>query len=335
MTPIKPIRTLIVARTDRLGDVVISSSCLGPVRAHFPGARIHWLVPDRFRPLFHNPASADSVLTPGPGGMVSRAFRLARAMRGLRADTLAILQPDRTIELAGILAGVRIRAGFARARCWPQFLTDAAPYRKSEGAKHEGFYNFEVLRLIDVPEPARLEPALSPDPEAAARLAHRTGFAAAQWKNCAALHLAAHGAKTRIPLEAFASLAGWLKREPGLRPVLIGTEADPSLATIAGAAGMAADEFIDLRGVTDLAETAWLLRHAALCVGRDSGPVHLAAAMGCPTLALFADPRPILGPTRWRPLGPRVEILPAETSSDFEAVRAAAARLLQRHHPIL
>jgi ADP-heptose:LPS heptosyltransferase len=261
--------------------------------------------------------------------MMSRTLRLARAMRGLRADALAILQPDRTIEFAGLLAGVRIRAGFARARCWPQFLTSAAPYRKSEGAKHEGLYNFDVLGMLSVPEPARLEPALSPDPEGAARLAHRTGFEAARWKSCAVLHLAAHGAKPRVPLGAFASLAGWLKREPGLRPVLIGTETDPPVATIADAAGMAADEFIDLRGVTDLAETAWLLRHAALCVGRDSGPVHLAAAMGCPTLALFADSRPILGPTRWRPLGPRVEVLPAETSTDFEAVRAAAARLLK------
>ena len=118
-----------------------------------------------------------------------------------------------------------------------------------------------------------------------------------------------------MPVELLAGLAGWLQQERGLRPLLVGTESDPPLADIDRLAGLPPADVIDLRGATDTAELAWLLGSAALCASRDSGPAQLAAAMGCRTLVFFVDPRPILGPVRWRPMGSRVEILPAEPAS--------------------
>jgi ADP-heptose:LPS heptosyltransferase len=327
----QPIRTLVVARPDRLGDVVISSSCLAAVRAHWPQARLHWLVADRMRPLFCEHPLLDGVLTPGAGGFWTRVFRLAQALRRLRADAVALLQPDGVVETAAWLARVPLRAGWARNRLRPQFLTHSLPYAKSAGVKHEARYNFDVLGLLGVPEPARLEPLLRPDPAARARLEARLGATAAALPGCAALHLAAHGAKPRAPLAVLAGLAGWLRREKGLRPLLVGTESDPPAAVVARQAGLDPAELIDLRGTTDMAELAWLLGSTALCASRDSGPAQLAAAMGCPTLVFFVDPRPILGAVRWRPLGPRVEILPAEPASFTPAaVQAAAARLLAK-----
>jgi ADP-heptose:LPS heptosyltransferase len=324
-----PIRTLVVARTDRLGDVVISSSCLGAVRGHFPGARVHWLVAGRMRPLFCEHPLLDGVLTTGAGGFWTRVLRLTRTFRDLSADAIVLLQPDSAVETAAWLARVPVRAGWARRRWWPQFLTRSIPYGKSEGTKHEARYNFDVLGLLGVPEPALLEPLLRPDPAARGRLEARLGADAAALPGCAALHLAAHGAKPRAPLEVLAGLAGWLRRERGLRPLLVGTERDPPAAMVAQAAGLDPAELIDLRGVTDMAELAWLLGSVALCAARDSGPAQLAAAMGCRTLVFFVDPRPILGPTRWKPLGTRVEILPAEPASFTPAAaQAAAARLL-------
>jgi heptosyltransferase-1 len=325
------ISTLVVARPDRLGDVVTSSSCLSAVREHFPSAQLYWLVADRMRPLFFGDPLVDGVLTSGGEAPGFQVLRLARALQRVRADAIALLQPNREVEIAAWLARVPIRAGFARRRNWPQFLTHAASYRKSEGAKHESRYNFDVLTLLGVPEPVVLEPRLHPDPAARARLMARLGAQAASLPRCAALHLAAHGAKPRASVELMAGLAGWLQRERGLRPLLIGTEPDPPAHIIARLAGIAPSELIDLRGTTDTAELAWLLTFVALCAGRDSGPTHLATAMGCPTLVFFVDPRPILGPTRWTPLGARVEVLSADPRcATPAAARAAAARLLEK-----
>ncbi len=328
--PMQPVRTLVVARCDRLGDVVISSSCLGAVRAHFPDARVHWLVADRMRPLFFEHPSIDGVLTPGGSGRVGRALRLAGALRQLQPDAIALLQLDGGVALAAWLARVPVRVGFAQ-RGGPQFLTRSVPYRKSEGAKHEARYNFDVLGLLGVTEPAMLEPRLAPDPAARARLAARLGAHAAALPRCAAFHLAAHGAKPRAPLELLAGLAGALWRTHGLRPLLVGTEADPPASRVAQLAGVALSELIDLRGATDTAELAWLLEAVALCAARDSGPAQLAAAMGCRTLVFFVDPRPILGPVRWTPLGSRVEVLPpGRENFTVAAAQAAAERLLAK-----
>jgi ADP-heptose:LPS heptosyltransferase len=309
--------------------VVISSSCLSAVHAHFPDVRLHWLVEERMRPLFLEHPLIAGVLAPAEGGR--RTLRLAGALRRLRPDAIALLQPDRGVALAAWLARVPVRVGFVRRRCRPQFLTRSLPYRKSEGAKHEGRYNFDVLGLLGVPEPATLAPSLRPDPAARDRLAARLGADAAALPGCAAFHLAAHGDKPRASLAMLAGLAGWLRREHGLRPLLIGTETDPPVAQVAQLAGLAPSEIIDLRGATDLAELAWLLGSVALCAARDSGPAQLAAAMGCRTLVFFIDPRPILGPTRWTPLGPRVEVLPPEPAGGaLAAAQAAVARLLAK-----
>ena len=59
----------------------------------------------------------------------------------------------------------------------------------------------------------------------------------------------------------------------------------------------------DLVGRLTLRQLAALLQHARLLVSNDSGPVHLAAAMGTPTVVLFGTSDPATGPARWGPWG--------------------------------
>jgi ADP-heptose:LPS heptosyltransferase len=323
-------RTLVVARPDRLGDVVLSSSCLPAVRAHLPHASIHWLIKERYRPLFHHHPLLDGLIGVGEGGLLQRIRGLREHFRSLRPDALVLLQPDRAVELAAWLERIPLRAGFSRLRCWPQFLTDRVPYRKSLGIEPEAEQNFRALARLGIGRPAGLEPVLTPDPAGRERVQQRLGARAALLPRCAAFHLAAHGGKVRAPLAAFAGLAAWLGQNHGLGVVLVGFETDPPAAQLAELAGIDPAGIIDLRGPADVAEMAWVLGTAALCAGRDSGPAHLAAALRCPTLVFFPDPRPIVGPTRWRPLGPNVEVASVNAAGQFPAadVQSAAARLL-------
>jgi ADP-heptose:LPS heptosyltransferase len=328
MTP-AGLRSVVIARPDRIGDVVLSSSCLEPVRAALPDARLHWLVQSPLQPLFRQHPLLASVISPVGGSLWTRVVGLAAHFRELQPDAIALLQPDRTVELAAWRAGIPIRAGFSRPRCWPQFLTHAVPYRKSSGDRSEAAINFDVLGLLGVPTPATLRASLAPDPAGHERLLGKLGPAVARRRQTAVFHLAAHGQKLRVPLPVLAGLAGWLRRTHGLAPVLIGSETEPFLAEFANLAAVEPSDVIDLRSKTDLSETAALFEQAALCVARDSGPAHLAAAVGCPTLALFPDVRPIAGPTRWTPLGCRVEVVTV-TGSGFsaEALQISASKLL-------
>ena len=131
---------------------------------------------------------------------------------------------------------------------------------------------------------------------------------------------APHRPAKRWPAPRFARLAGALDRR-GLRPVVVGTHADaPHAAAIVAACPQA----LDLTGRTSLLELGGLAARASLAVGNDTGPMHLAAALGCRTIVLFSGES---DPALTAPRGPdpgRVQVLRAERLAELEVDRVAA-----------
>lgn len=125
---------------------------------------------------------------------------------------------------------------------------------------------------------------------------------------------AAHRPEKRWPAVRYAALARELIAH-GTMPVLIGGSAETdALAKIAAAAPRARN----LCGKTDLGQIAALARKALVAIGNDTGPMHLIAAAGCPSLVLFSkasDPRKIA------PRGPAVKI---QQAGDLEALSIEA-----------
>lgn len=126
---------------------------------------------------------------------------------------------------------------------------------------------------------------------------------------------APHRPGKRWPVERYGDLARHLS-DLGIAPVVIGGKEESGLAA---AIREKATETIDLTGKTTLADIATLARRAKAAVGNDTGPMHLIAAAGCPTLVLFShDSDPALCGQR----GPRVDILrvPDLSALDVEDV---------------
>lgn len=118
----------------------------------------------------------------------------------------------------------------------------------------------------------------------------------------------------RWPAEEFSTIARDLLAR-GVRPVLIGTQADASVTT---KIALAQPEALDLTEKTTLADIATLARGASLAIGNDTGPMHLIAATGCPCIALFSGRS---DPVRARPKGARVHVLREESLADLSAER--------------
>ena len=133
---------------------------------------------------------------------------------------------------------------------------------------------------------------------------------------------AAHRLAKRWPAAHYADLAQSLAGQ-GLQPVILGSRAEASLAQEIISACPSAK---DLCGQTDLADIAVLAREAAGAVGNDTGPIHMAAAAGCPTVVLFSAAS---DPSLTAPRGTEVEVLQRDNLADLSVESVAAALRLR------
>jgi ADP-heptose:LPS heptosyltransferase len=132
---------------------------------------------------------------------------------------------------------------------------------------------------------------------------------------------APHRPAKRWPAARFAALAQVLAGR-GLTPVVLGTERE---APAAGLIAASCPEAIDLTGRTTLADIAAIAARARVAVGNDTGPMHVAAAVGCPCVALFSgDSDPDLTAPRY-PGGGWPTILRVPDLADLSVERVAAA----------
>ena len=131
----------------------------------------------------------------------------------------------------------------------------------------------------------------------------------------------AHRPEKRWPAGHFADLAGRLLAA-GLRPVVLGTGSEQALGQqIAGSGGL------DLTGQTSLGDIAELARGATIAVGNDTGPMHMAAAVGCRSIVLFSDAS---DPALCAPRGDHVLVIQVPTLGDLSVDEVARPALAGR-----
>jgi heptosyltransferase-2 len=217
----------------------------------------------------------------------------ARQLRDTGARRGILLTPSVSSALMFRLGGLRSRRGTGGGwRTW--LLTDAVP----RGPLLERHRVHEFLALVGA-ETAGEPPApvlRAPD------TVQRAGGAGEPL--VVALFPGANGESRRWPAGRFSALAQRLAAA-GRRVLVLGGPDEEGLTEVVASAGAAYGECVDLGGRTDLAGLAAVLAGCDALVTNDTGPMHLAAALGTPVVALEgpADVR------QTRPLGARVRLI--------------------------
>ena len=320
-------KNVLLSRPDRIGDVVITSACLGPVCQALAHCRISLLVRPPLAPLFADHPLIE-VAIPIPefpeSGQTDSAV-LAGVFQRRKFDCIVHLNGDRGVHLAARRAGIRYRIGYPTA-FGTSILTHGIADRRSEAKKHEALYSLDLLRLLRVETPKFLCPLLSPDRSGEKRVEKILPIFADD-RPFAAFHVIAHGKKVRPPAGILARTALWLSRERRCDIVIVGSETgNPSVAIFKRELPEAVRPW-DLTGRTSLDELAWLLSRASIFIGRDSGPAHIAAAVGCPTVAIMGPHKKQATAARWTPLGEWVRSIEgAAKPRSFETDRAFQRR---------
>lgn len=338
-------KRILVIRLDRIGDVVLSTPVLQALRQAYPGAFIAMMVRPECRELIDGNPHVNQVLVYDKDGRhrgVLATWRFARSLRASRFDTALALHPTNRTHWIMRLAGIPVRIGYDRKSAW--LLTRRLAHRKQEGARHEADYTLDLVRALGI-EPPAPQPHVPINPELdrrVARVLEEHGLAAGEL--LVALHPSASGLSKRWKPERFAQVADRLIGSHCARIVLVaGNGHTPHARAVAQAMR---GRPIDFSGRLSVGELACLLRRCRLLISNDSGPVHVAAAVGTPVVDLFGRSQPGLNPERWRALGEGHIILSktvpqeAPAHGDYESaalealtvdeVYAAAASILGR-----
>lgn len=279
---------ILVIRYSALGDVVLATSVLEPLRARFPRARIEWVTDALYAPLLEGLPEIACVHTLAKGGPNS-ALSVAARLRG-HFDVVVDLQNKfRSAMVAR--AAAPLRTAFRRrtaARAVLSLFGSDPPLVRAHATRLYA----EALRSFGIDGPGPLKVNLSAQARALAADALQGVEAPA-----VAIAPGARWATKRWPAERFAAVADALAAE-GFRIVLCGGPSDRDAFAAFRAATrskVAADlSFLPLDAL------AAAIARVQLLVACDSGPVHLATAVGTPVLALFGP----TSQTRWGPPAP-------------------------------
>lgn len=293
---------MLVVRTDRFGETLLNLPLLSAIRAALPECHLTFMVQPMLRELLvEAPGVTEVVAAPClEGAWWRRALRLARLWRSWKPDVIILSNAKKEHHAAAWLAGVPCRVGYDRKGGW--CLTHRLPDRKALGRRHEVEYNLELLGALDLARPAspRLRlPVAEADRE---RLAQRlSGLQIPEAARLIAVHPWTSAPQKQWPVERFRALIGRLARLPEVVVVVIGGGEERAQAAALGLDDM--PRVIDWVGATSLKELAALFQRVRLLVTNDSGPMHLAAAVGARVVALFGTAEAGSHPRRWGPWG--------------------------------
>lgn len=297
---------ILVIRLDRIGDAVLSLPALSALREGFPNASISLMVRPAIKELAEGHPAVDEVISYQyeKGGAHRFPLGYARFLKEIvsrRFDVAFVLQPAQRSVLIPFLAGIPYRVGLDSGASF--LLTHKAPDKRHEGSKHESEYALDVVSAFNA-RPLRAEKPkifISPAEKERAMEKLKNAFGGCLPLTLIAFHAGAGCPSKRWPPERFAELGRRIVGDSSASIVLLGGREEKSASeALAKEIGPRA---VSLAGMLSLKESAAVLQQAGLLVSNDSGPVHIAAAVGARTVVIFGRNKAGLSQVRWKPLG--------------------------------
>jgi len=280
---VSPIERIVVRAPNWIGDVVLSLGAVRDLRRNFPAARIEMLARPWVADLYGAVREVDAV-RPSTGVRAD-----ARSLRG-QFDAAVLLPNSFASALAVWQAGIPHRWGYATDGRSP-LLTRSGRVPPQVRGRSQVYYYRAMLASVGLTVTATPDASLSCPPEWSSRGEALLGDGPWIGLNPGAFY----GTAKRWLPERYAAVGDTLARRTGSRVAIVGGAAERPLGESI-ARGMQEPARV-LCGETGLADLAGVLSRLRLLVTNDSGPMHVAAALGVPVVAVF-------GPTDERETGP-------------------------------
>jgi heptosyltransferase-2/heptosyltransferase-3 len=293
--PAEAVREVLVLRLDRIGDLLMSLPALADLRAALPQARIRLAV-GRWSQELAKSAPVDEVLVwsapwVGRSSEGSESFgELRRKARGLRAAGLDLaldLQGDVRASVLLWMSGARSRVGYANTG-GAYLLTQVVPLDETVSWVEQNRRAVAVATAKPVGA-ARPDPLTEADRAFAARLVQTLGLEAK--RPLVGIHPSGGRLVKQWEVARWHEVASRLQRDFQATVLITGSEADKPLGAALGA-GLPGRP-LDLTGKLTVRETLAVISALDLFLSPDTGPMHMACAVGTPSVAVFGPSDPV------------------------------------------
>jgi heptosyltransferase-1 len=283
---------ILLVKLSSLGDVIQTLPTLEALRSLYPQGHITWLVEDAHAPMLAGHPALDEVwpvprirLGTSKGmGDLKEVFQVARRLQEKPFDLVIDLQGLLKSAVWVALARSDRKLGYDHTRelSYLALTERLAPF---DPEAHAVWRYLNLARYLGAPaEPPRFRLGFTMSRDSGHLQSLETG------RPVVIFHPGARWPTKLWPATHWAHLAEWLVREKGFQVAITGTPGDRELAQ--EIADHTEAPLRDLTGRTSLPELAAVLQQAHLAVTTDTGPMHLAAALGTPVAALFGPTAP-------------------------------------------
>jgi len=295
------VKKILIVRTDRIGDVVLSTPVIKNLRIAFPNSWIAFMCRPYTKDILEGNPYLNEVIIYDKYGRHKGWFSSAKFSLWLRRkkfDWAIILHPTNRVHLITYFAGIPFRVGWDK-KCG-FLLTKRIPHTKDKGQKHELEYTLDILREIDIKiiDKSLYFPIKEEKERYIEQLLKSRGVK--EDDLLFVIHPSASCPSKRWPQRHFSSLIRLLKEEFYPKIAVITSKSEIVYGQLLIEEH---PDLIDLRGRLDISSLSSLLKRANIFISNDSGPVHIAASLNTPVISIFGRNNQGLSPQRWRPLG--------------------------------
>lgn len=298
---IKNINRIVISRTDRIGDVILTLPLAAKAKEIFPNAKIYFLCNEYVKDIVSLSADVDEILI-----FNNNLSELKSVFNNIKPDLIINSFPDFKIALAGILSGIKFRIGTAYR--WYSFLFNLKVKEHRKECKHHEYeYNINLLK--------NFFPELNYNFNYKLK---RNLFTNLDYLNLPEkyfiLHPTSGGSSVDVSPEI---LKIFLSKYNGQEKIIItGSENDETFNSNL-LSGINNEKIINLTGKLNLNGLVSLISGCELMIANSTGPLHIAGMLNKPVIGFYPEEIP-MNEKRWGPLSDEKYILRPQKITEIE-----------------
>jgi heptosyltransferase-3 len=279
-------KNLLIIRTDRIGDVVLSLPLASIIKKHFPECRVTFLIRDYTKALVENHPFIDDVIILKEKRKKISVKSNVNTLSAYDFDSAVIVYPTFITALIIFLSKIRHRIGTGYR--WYSFLFNHKIYEHRKYAeRHELEYNINLLSKFGISEnvdPSNVKFNLSPDPRGELKIEQILSASDISTDEpIIIVHPGSGGSSVDLPQLKFRALVEKISKEMTENIILTGSDREKYLCENL----KRRPRILNLAGKLNLSEMIALINKSSIFISNSTGPIHIAAALGIHTIGFY------------------------------------------------